>query len=95
MKNGTGSILQTRKECYICRTQRNLIVHHVYAGSRRQTSDRLGCVVSLCAEHHNMYDFSVHVNHDMDMTIKKDCQRKFEELYGHDKFMEEFGKNYL
>ena len=27
--------------------------------------------------------------------MKQAGQRRFEELYGHDKFMQEFGKNYL
>ncbi len=89
------SILQTKKECYICKTQHNLHLHHIYAGSRRKTSDRLGCVVYLCGEHHNLSNWSVHHNHDLDMMLKKDCQRKFEELYGREKFMQEFGKNYL
>lgn len=89
------SILQKEKQCFICKSMGELHKHHVYGGGRRQISEKWGCVVWLCPMHHNMSNFSVHFNHDLDMMLKKDCQRKFEELYGHEKFMEVFKKNYL
>ena len=35
------------------------------------------------------------MNRDLDVDIKKLCQKRFEEKYDHEKFMEVFGKNWL
>lgn len=42
-----------------------------------------------------MSNKGVHFNRGLDMRIKQDMQRAFEKLYGHEKFMQVFGKNYL
>lgn len=89
------SIMQTERECYITGATQGLHAHHIYAGSRRKASDKWGCWVWLRADWHNLSDYGVHFNPDLSMRLKRECQEKFEELYGHDKFMEVFGKNYL
>lgn len=89
------SILQTERECYITGATQGLHVHHIYPGSRRKASDKWGCWVWLRADWHNLSDYGVHNNPDLSMRLKRECQQKFEELYGRDKFMEVFGKNYL
>lgn len=44
-----------------------------------------------------MADYGVHGKngHELDMQLKRECQKRFEELYGHDTFMDVFKKNYL
>jgi hypothetical protein len=89
------SILQTEKECYITGATSGLHKHHVYTASRRKASDKWGCWVWLRADWHNLSDYGVHFNKDLDTRLKRECQERFEKLYGHEKFMSVFGKNFL
>lgn len=87
--------MQTEKICYLTGATTNLHKHHVFAGSRRKASEKWGCWVWLRADYHNMSRYGVHFNHSLDMRIKRETQKRFEELYGHYAFMWAFGKNYL
>lgn len=89
--------MQDTKECYITHAPYHLARHHCYGGGRRQLSEEWGCWVWLRADFHNLADYGVHGKngHELDMRLKRECQKKFEELYGHKKFMEVFKKNYL
>lgn len=89
--------MQDTKECYITHFPIHLARHHIFAGSRRKLSEEWGCWVWLRADFHNLADYGVHGKngHELDMRLKRECQKKFEELYGHEKFMEVFKKNYL
>lgn len=89
------SILQKSKECYITGSCEGLHKHHIFRGSRRQAAEKWGCWVWLRADWHNMADYGVHNNLRLDADLKRAAQTRFEELYGHDKFMEVFGKSYL
>lgn len=90
------SLIQKDKECFFCKTTLDLHKHHVIHGTaNRKLSDKHGCWIWLCATHHNMSSDSVHMNHNMDMVVKKITQEKFEREYGHDKWMAVFGKNYI
>lgn len=89
------SILQENKECLVCRST-NVALHHVFFGTaNRKKSDEYGLVVFLCQRHHNTSNAGVHFNKQLDLKIKQMAQRKFEEIYGHEKFMQEFGRNWL
>ena len=101
MKNRT-SILQHSTECFLCRkyfdicNDRGLHLHHVYEGwGNRRQSDRNGFVIWLCPEHHNMSEYGIHFNKDVDLEVKRECQRKFEETQSREEFMEIIGRNYL
>ena len=91
------SILQDKRECYITGYTGDLARHHVYGGGRRKLSEKWGCGVYLRPDFHNMADYGVHGirGHLLDLELKRVCQRRFEALYGHEKFMEVFKKNYL
>lgn len=89
------NLLQNEKCCYVTGKTVNLHRHHVFGGARRKSSEKWGCWVYLTAEMHNMSNKGVHFNRELDLRIKRDTQRAFEELYGHEKFMKVFGKNYL
>lgn len=89
------SIMQNDKKCYITGDISNLHKHHIYMGAFRKKSETYGCWVWLRADWHNMSNYGVHFNHDLDIKFKKECQRKFEKIYGREKFIEVFKKNYL
>jgi len=86
------SILQSEKECFVTGSLINLDLHHIYHGPRRKAADNWGCWVWLRHDiHMNLHSKDT----EMDKMLKRICQERFEELYGHDKFMEVFGKSYL
>lgn len=90
------SIMQAEKECYITHSKNDLHKHHIFYGTaNRKKSEKWGCWCWLRSDWHNMADYGVHFNHALDIQLKQDCQRKFEALYGHDKFIEVFHRNYL
>ena len=81
--------------CAICDTPQNLHSHHVFGGANRKVSEKYGMKEDLCAKHHNMSDYSVHFNKDLDLMFKKKWQTWFEDKYGHELFMQLIGRNYL
>ena len=91
------SLLSQEKECYLCRTTQNIHKHHIYGGyGRRKTSDKYGCWVYLCADHHNMSKFGVHNDKKLDAELKRICQEKWETRYGsRADFVKTFGRNYI
>ena len=94
----TDSIMQTQKRCYITHSTVRLHQHHIFEGTaNRAKSEEYGCWVWLREDLHNMSDYGVHgKNGDaLMLMLKQACQREFEKRYGHEKFMQVFGKNYL
>ena len=90
------SIMQTEKVSYITQSTLNLHKHHIFYGTaNRKKSEKWGCWVYLSAEYHNMSDHGVHFDKDLDLRLKRECQERFEALYGHDMFMMVFHRNYL
>ena len=89
------SIMQTKKECYVTHRTDNLHLHHIYFGANRKLSDKYGCTVWLTAEWHNASNHGVHFNHELDLELKEECQRRFEEVYPDLDFRTIFGRNYL
>lgn len=90
------SIMQTEKECYKTHSTMNLHKHHIFGGTaNRKKSEKWGCWVWLRSDYHNASKHGVHSDKEFNLQLKRACQAKFEELYGHEKFMEVFNKNYL
>ena len=90
------SILQTEDRCYLCHRTDNLDTHHVFFGANRKWSEKYGLTVKLC--HNSCHIFgknAAHKNKQTDAMLKDMAQRKFEQMYSHEKFMEVFGRNYL
>ena len=86
------SIMQSEKECFVTGSTQQLDLHHVYHGSRRNKADQYGCWVWL---RHDVHMDLHQRNTALDRQLKQECQLRFEALYGHKKFMKEFGKSYL
>ena len=96
------SRIQNDKECYLCRklfdicNDVGLHEHHVFEGwGNRRQSEATGMKVWLCAKHHNMSEYGIHFNKDLDLEVKQDAQRIFEQTHSREEFMQIFGRNYL
>lgn len=89
------SIMQTKKECFICGCQKNLEDHHIFGGTaNRKKSEKYGLKAWLCYEHHRENE-GVHLNRILDLTLKAAGQKKFEEEHTREEFRNEFGKSWL
>lgn len=86
------SIMQDEKVCFLTGSTYGLDRHHVIGGSRRSKAEKWGCWVWL---RHDVHMDLHERDQGMSRILKATCQKRFEELYGHDKWMSEFGKNYL
>lgn len=90
------SILQCEKYCYISGSERDLHLHHIYHGTGlRKISDENGFWCYLNYKYHNGSNKGVHFNRDLDLHLKRECQKKFEETHTRAEFMALIGKNYL
>ena len=91
------SIIQSKKECYICSKQINLHDHHIYFGTgKRKTSERNGFKVYLCYEHHEgTYGVHGKHGHETDLYLKRKCQKEYEKDHNRNDFIKLIGKNYL
>lgn len=93
------SILQGKsKRCYFTDTETGpLERHHIYFGvGMRQISDKHGFWVWIKPEWRRGTS-GVHGRdgHKVDLRLKRDCQRKFEETHTREEFMAIIGRNYL
>ena len=96
---------ETRRDCYLCCLldgdlwyKEVLQEHHIFGGPLRKKSEHYGLKVRLCFEHHGAKgDKDVHRpdRNDYGEFLKILGQTVFERRYGHERFMKEFGKNYL
>ena len=76
--------------CFLCGCNRPAHVHHVLHGSRRAMADRYGLTVHLCVRcHTRLHDLGEH-----DLELERIGQQAFEKNFGHEKFMQIFGKDY-
>ena len=97
------SIMQTRKECYVCRKlvgeeiplpDAGLEMHHIFGGANRRLSEKYGLKVWLCHMHHNEPPEGVHFNWDLMRHMHQKGQEAFERAYPGSDFRRFFGKNY-
>ena len=90
----TESIIQENGTyCFVC-GKPAVHTHHCLHGTRRNKADMYGLTVRLCWECHEGSK-GVHNNHALDLALERVAQTRFENKYGHEKWMEEFGKSYL
>jgi hypothetical protein len=91
------SILQDKKECYVCGSTQNINTHEVYFGNNRQNSIKWGCCVYLCGKHHNQSNAGVHFNKELDNHLKKEMEKQFLKTYDKttEDFISIFKRNYL
>lgn len=92
------SLYPTDDGCFLCHSPYTEC-HHIYPSSRRPISEREGCTVRLCHEHHQGLT-GVHNNHELQEFFRADCQRRWEEREGidepdHESFIRLFYRSYL
>lgn len=81
--------------CLICGTNQQLERHHVFYGSGlRQLSEKYGMVAVLCHRCHRGQG-GVHLNYELDLALKQEYQRRFEEGHTRAEFMAIFGRSWL
>lgn len=90
------SVIQSEKECFVCKTTLNLHCHHIYGGNpNRRISEKYGLKVYLCQQHHTG-DRGVHFNKDLDLKLKVMAQEYYEAHYGNrNEFINAFGRSYI
>lgn len=88
-KNRYSILVNDLSRCYLCGKPKNHL-HEIYFGKNRINSMKYGCVVPLCASCHT----KVHSNIELDLKLKKLCQKRFIEVYDDD-FLSIFRKNYI
>lgn len=89
------SILQTEKTCYFCGAVVGIEEHHIFAGTaNRRISEQYGLKVYLCHRHHTG-DYGAQYDKDMNILLKQEAQKAFEQLHGHEMWMLLIRKNYL
>ncbi len=91
-----NSVLQSKKECYVCGTSYGLESHHVFGGTaNRKVSERYGLKVWLCREHHTGNE-GVHFNPELAQQLHETAQHFYESHYGtREDFRRDFGKSWL
>lgn len=93
-----NSIIQEKKECYVCSSINDLEVHHcIYGNAKRKLSDKYGLVVWLCRKHHRTGKYAVHFFKPLDDKLKELAQQKAMNYYNWslDDWMKIFRRNYL
>ena len=80
------------KVCYVTGSQYQLDKHHVFPGTRRRAAEKWGC---WCWLRHDVHMDLHSRDAELEKRLKRECQMAFEEKYGHEKFMQVFGKSYL
>lgn len=90
-----GSIIQDEKRCYITGWTINLHKHHIFGGSRRKASEKYGLWVWLRYDWHNLSNYGVHFNKELDILLKQAGQEAFERTHSREEFIAIFGRNYL
>lgn len=89
------SILQNEKVCYLCPRTYGLERHHIMSGgANRKLSEKYGLWVWLCHECHTGKE-GAQYEKDLNQLLRKQAQRKFEAIHGHELWMAVFRKNYL
>lgn len=104
------SIIQSAKECYLCRsdavllgykgelTSSGLHRHHIMFGTaNRQQSEKFGLWVWLCVKHHNEDHglYAVHFNKEVNLRLRRDAERIFLQTHTFNEWMDVFKINYL
>lgn len=80
--------------CIICQKPFSEL-HEIFYGPYRQKSIKYKLQERLCILHHRIGPEAVHNNTKFDRELKQKHQAIFESIYGHEKYMQEFDKNYL
>lgn len=86
------SIMQRKKECYICGRAWGLECHHVMNGNpQRKYAEADGLKVWLCTECHHR----VHKDAALRLELKEKAQMAWLKIHGVEAFRQRYGKSYI
>lgn len=94
-RNGYApSIVEQKGTCLLCGRTLPLQRHEAFHGANRKKAKALGCWCLLCRECHYKVH---HVDHDLDLFLKRIFQTLAMEHYGWtvEQFIKEWGKNWV
>lgn len=95
MKKLFSVLTNDLEHCYITGST-EIAIHHVFGGANRGRSEKYGFIIPLRPDYHNMRNYGVHFNRELDLKFKTMAQEYYEENYGtRESFIKEFGKSWL
>lgn len=88
------SIIQSKKECFICKSIYGLEEHHIFYGkANRKLSERDGLKVYLCPEHHRGTNGVHGMNgKEINLYLKRIAEKIWMQYYN--KTIDDFIKEY-
>lgn len=91
-KNRFSILQENNNKCFLCKRElKKLDKHEALGGSNRQKSIKYGLVYYLCRKCHQKADLDKNTRTKLHNYAKKEFIKK----YSKEKFLEEFGKNYI
>lgn len=88
------SIIQSKKECYFCKREDGLELHHCMPGKWRKLCDQDKLCVWLCHEHHTG-NTGVHRDPQKRLLLQQKAEQAYISIHSYKEWMERYGKNYL
>ena len=68
-------------------------IHHIFGAANKTNSEKFGFIVPLRADWHDMADYGIHFDRDLDLYYKRECQKYWLKHYGSkEEFIAVFGK---
>jgi hypothetical protein len=68
-------------------------VHHIFGASNKTNSEKYHFLIPLRADWHDMADYGIHFNKELDLKFKRMCQDYYLKHYGtKEQFISEFRK---
>ena len=62
------------EHCYITGST-NVAIHHIFGAANRKISEKYGFIVPLRPDWHNMSNYGVHFNRELDLKLKCACEK--------------------
>jgi len=79
-------------ECYITGSKDNVHIHHIFGAANKKNSEKYGFIIPLRADWHNMSDYGVHFNKELNLKLKRKCEDYWLKHYGNkEDFIQKFG----
>lgn len=83
--------------CYISGSTKDsgadIHIHHIFGAANKHASEKYGFIVPLRADWHDMADYGVHFDRELDLRFRRKCQEYWLEHYGtKEEFILIFGK---
>lgn len=82
------------EHCYFCGRQKQH-THHIMNASNKKKSEKYGLMIPVCFMCHDKIHEKIKDKTLNMKFVKKLGQRKFEQIYSRELWMQEFEKNYL